>query len=150
MPGTEFCPADQCAAGELGHDYFSRSAGFQIAILVRKAHDGIRVPNVDVLRIGPGRIKRDSVGQAQAGREYFRQHGKQVRITKGNERIQRLQSRGFRLVVNSESRANCGGIDLGKAEPGRQLEIEGRGAPSKVEIAALPFYRGSVRQAARA
>jgi aminomethyltransferase len=40
------------------------------------------------------------------------------------------------------------GADL--AEPGHQLEIEGRGAPSRVEITALPFYRGSVRQAARA
>jgi aminomethyltransferase len=41
-------------------------------------------------------------------------------------------------------------VESDQAEPGRQLEIEGRGAPSKVEIAALPFYRGSVRQAARA
>jgi len=39
-------------------------------------------------------------------------------------------------------------IDL--AEAGRQLDIAGRGAPSRVETAALPFYRGSVRQAARA
>ena len=41
-------------------------------------------------------------------------------------------------------------VESDQAHPGRQLEIEGRGAPSKVEIAALPFYRGSVRQAARA
>ncbi len=56
----------------------------------------------------------------RAGREYFRQHAKQARITKGNERIQRLQPRGFRLVGGSESRANRGGIDLGKPEPGRK------------------------------
>ena len=43
-----------------------------------------------------------------------------------------------------------GMVDAAQAEPGRQLEIEGRGGPNKVEIASLPFYRGSVRQAARA
>jgi aminomethyltransferase len=37
-----------------------------------------------------------------------------------------------------------------QAEPGRRLEMEGRSGPNTVEIAALPFYRGSVRQAARA
>jgi aminomethyltransferase len=41
-------------------------------------------------------------------------------------------------------------VEAGRTDPGHQLEIEGRGAPSRVEIAALPFYRGSVRQAARA
>jgi aminomethyltransferase len=41
-------------------------------------------------------------------------------------------------------------VEAAHAEPGRQLEIEGRGAPGSVEVAALPFYRGSVRQAARA
>jgi aminomethyltransferase len=41
-------------------------------------------------------------------------------------------------------------VEAGRTDPGHQLEIQGRGAPSRVEIAALPFYRGSVRQAARA
>jgi aminomethyltransferase len=41
-------------------------------------------------------------------------------------------------------------VQSSQTEPGHQLEIEGRGAPGRVEIAALPFYRGSVRQAARA
>jgi glycine cleavage system T protein (aminomethyltransferase) len=40
-------------------------------------------------------------------------------------------------------------IEAGEAEPGREVEIEGRGSRATARIAALPFYRGSVRQAAR-
>jgi aminomethyltransferase len=41
-------------------------------------------------------------------------------------------------------------LESGEAEPGRQLELAGRGGSGGVEVAPLPFYRGSVRQAARA
>jgi aminomethyltransferase len=40
-------------------------------------------------------------------------------------------------------------VDAVEAEPGREVEIEGRGGGARALIAALPFYRGSVRQAAR-
>jgi aminomethyltransferase len=40
-------------------------------------------------------------------------------------------------------------VDAGEAEKGRQLEIEGRAGTGRVEVTALPFYRGSVRQAGR-
>jgi hypothetical protein len=40
-------------------------------------------------------------------------------------------------------------VESGHAEPGRRLELAGRGGSGSVEIAPLPFYRGSVRQASR-
>jgi glycine cleavage system T protein (aminomethyltransferase) len=40
-------------------------------------------------------------------------------------------------------------VEAAEAEPGRDVEIEGRGGGARARIAALPFYRGSVRQAAR-
>jgi aminomethyltransferase len=38
-------------------------------------------------------------------------------------------------------------VEAGEAESGRQVEIPGRGGSGRAEIVALPFYRGSVRQA---
>jgi aminomethyltransferase len=36
-----------------------------------------------------------------------------------------------------------------EAEPGSQVEIEGRGGRASAQVVKLPFYRGSVRQASR-
>jgi aminomethyltransferase len=38
-------------------------------------------------------------------------------------------------------------VEAGEAESGRRVEIPGRGGSGRAEIVALPFYRGSVRQA---
>ena len=40
-------------------------------------------------------------------------------------------------------------VAASEAEPGGQVEIEGRGGRASAQIAQLPFYRGSVRQASR-
>ena len=42
---------------------------FQVAIVIRKAQHGVRVANVDVLRVRPRRIERDAVGLLQASGE---------------------------------------------------------------------------------
>jgi aminomethyltransferase len=38
-------------------------------------------------------------------------------------------------------------VETGEAEPGRRVEISGRGGSGRGEIVPLPFYRGTVRQA---
>ena len=53
------CP--MAAAGrKLGDDCFSRSARFQVAILIRKPHHRIGVANVNPLRVVTQRIKSDA------------------------------------------------------------------------------------------
>ena len=47
------------------------AARFQITILIRKAHDGVGVANINPLRIWTGRIERDAVGLLQSGGEGF-------------------------------------------------------------------------------
>src|ERR1700675_118643 len=53
-------------------DVFRRAAGLQIAVLIRKARDGVGVANVDPLRIGSRRVEIDAKWAIQAGDENFR------------------------------------------------------------------------------
>src|SRR5262249_14077076 len=66
----------QPASGrQTGHDDLGGAAGFQVSDLVRKAHDGISIGDIDELRIGPQRIKCDSEGLLQSGRKDLRLFG---------------------------------------------------------------------------
>src|ERR1700733_9999777 len=46
-----------------------RATRFQIAVLIRKAHDRIDVAHINPLRSGPQRIKRNSVRPLKSRRE---------------------------------------------------------------------------------
>src|SRR3979490_455365 len=48
---------------------FRRTAGFQIPALIRKAHNGVRVSDVDPLRVWPWRIKVDAERPVQTAGE---------------------------------------------------------------------------------
>jgi aminomethyltransferase len=91
---------------------------------------------------GPGRV---IVGLQGAERTIPR-HGLEVRregrttgaVTSGTYSFWLQKGIGMALV------------DAGEAQSGGAVEISGRGGGGRAEIVALPFYRGSVRQASRA
>src|SRR5256885_1550940 len=58
------------SAGYVGN-MFGRAARLQIAVLVRKANDGIRVAHVNPLWIGSGRVEINSKWPVQASRKDF-------------------------------------------------------------------------------
>src|SRR5213075_226726 len=58
------------SAGNVGN-MFGRAARLQIAILVRKANDGVRVTHVNPLRIGSGRVEINSKWPVQTSRKDF-------------------------------------------------------------------------------
>ena len=69
------------------------------------------------------------------------QRGEQIRVAKGNERVQRLQPRRLGLVGGSEPRPNCGGIHPGQAQPrGQQLRAQ---KERRVPLAGEQFLQDS-------
>src|SRR5580704_4976611 len=56
-------------AGYICDHSFRTAASFQISILVWKAHNRIRITDVDELRIGPGRIKSNAKRARETRRE---------------------------------------------------------------------------------
>src|ERR1700730_12182819 len=54
------------------NDVFFRCASLQVAILIGKADDRIRVSDINPLGIWPGRVERNTVGATQAGGKNLR------------------------------------------------------------------------------
>src|SRR4051812_44413998 len=59
------------AGGQFRNNCFSRSSGFEITIVIREAHDRIRITDIDVLWIVAERVKCDSEVIAQTRAEDF-------------------------------------------------------------------------------
>jgi aminomethyltransferase len=91
---------------------------------------------------GPSRLL---VGLACSGRTIPR-HGAEVRDEGRNVGFVTSGTYSFWLGTG----VGMAMVESGHADAGRKLELAGRGGSGSVEIAPLPFYRGSVRRAARA
>src|ERR1700691_1351614 len=59
------------AAWNIGDYSFRTTTCLQISILVRKAHNRIRIANVNIFRIGPWRIKSNAKWSSKSGRKSF-------------------------------------------------------------------------------
>src|SRR5215470_2993031 len=142
IPGPVTAALQPASGGQIRHDDLRGAAGFQVSALVRKAHDGISIGDIDELRIGPQWIKCDSEGLLQPGRKDFRLFGgaifvnaseefnlarsafsnEQISIWRGADEPGIVKAGGVLLNLESGRR-----LRPGISRPGHQLgNIEGR------------------------
>src|ERR1700687_1063125 len=63
--------AQEPAGRDIRHDDLAPAAWVEIAVAVGKTNDGAGLGDVDELRFGAGRIKRDPEGSVEPLHEYF-------------------------------------------------------------------------------
>src|SRR2546426_9443609 len=58
-------------AGKIGYDHLRRGPSLHVPVLIRKTDHGAGIRDIDVFRIGPGRIECNPKGQSKAGSEHL-------------------------------------------------------------------------------